>query len=195
MQIKKYVLADEGEVLKVLQPCLRQKLQERRMPEWSTGRIISADQPVPVITRESGGVYRRFLQVRGLPGADEMPRFDESIDYFNQKRGILPLAGFQIDYLSRNSADPFRSVWPAQRDQMFFIAGTYDWKPQSLQPDCFYPFVVRSGGGLHHTSYWEPLFIDPGEAQFWLEPLETRTSILRSRPFGYFAFGKRTEAA
>ena len=195
MQITKFVLADEGEVLKELQPHLRQKLQERRMPEWSTGRIISADQPVPVIIKESGGVYRRFLEVGGLPGVNEIPSFGEGIDYFNRKRGILPLAGFQIDYLTRKSTDPFRSVWRAQRDQMFFIAGKYDWKPQSQQPDCFYPTVVRSGGGLHHTSYWEPLFIDPCEAQFWLDPLENRTSILRSRPFGYFAFGKHTEAA
>jgi len=195
MKIVGYQYPDEGHVLASLQPHLWDKLNPRRKPEWITGRKVTADQPVPIITRESGGVYCRFLTVAGLPGLNEMPRLNTDIDVHNQKRGILPIASFVYDHLGRKPSAPYRTVRPGNGRDVFYIAGTYDLKPGSIEPDCFYPKLVRSSGGLGHVSLWEPLFIDPHQAQQWLNPWHNPDFDLKGRAFGFFQFGKTEQFA
>jgi len=195
MQIKSFKYPDEGRVLALLQPQLSDKLNPRRMPEWITGQRVTTDQPVPVIIRQPGGVYRRFLTIAGLPNINDLPQLHKDIDVHNQKRGILPIASFDYDHLNRTSSDPYGTIRPGNGQDVFFIAGTYDLKPGSFEPASFYPQLVRSSDGLGNTSPWEPFFIDPHQAQRWLSPWHNPDFELKGRPFGFFQFGKVEQVA
>jgi hypothetical protein len=195
MEIKNFVMTDEGQVLGQLQPYLNRTLNPHRMSNWVAGRRVLADQQMPVILKEPGGVYRRFLHVRGLPSASEMPQLTKEIDVHNQKRAIMPLAAFEYHVLSRKASDPYIAVKPAQQGRVFWVAGTYSLKPGSMEPDSFYPKLVRAAGGLGHASSWEPFFIDLEDAQCWLEPFVNRMIEPEGRPFEFFRFGKDDVAA
>lgn len=102
MEIMNVTLPDEGRVLALLQPYFDNKLNPRRMSEWIPGKQISVDEPVPMLIRHTGGDYRRFLNVRGLPGANEIPRFSANIDVHNLKRGVWPIAAFEYHHYLRS---------------------------------------------------------------------------------------------
>ena len=182
-------------MLEQLQPYLSRTLNPRRMSNWVAGRKVPADQQMPVILKEPDGIYRRLLQVCGLPSAGEMPQLIKDIDVHNQQRAIMPLAGFEYAVLDQKPFDPYRAVRPAQQGQVFWVAGTYNLKPGSMEPDSFYPKLVRAAGGLGHASRWEPLFIDVDDAQCWLEPFVNRRIEPKGRQFEFFQFGKGDVAA
>jgi len=190
MEIKNFVTTDEGQVLSQLQHHLNRTLNPRRMADWVAGRKVPADQQMPVILKMPGGVYRRFLHVRGLPSTNELPKLTKDIDVHNQKRAIMPLAGFEYAVLGQKPSDPYMAAWPPQQGRVFWIAGTYSFKPGSMEPDSFYPKLVRAGRGLGHASRWEPFFIDVEDAQCWLEPFVSRRIEPKGRPFGFFRLGK-----
>ena len=195
MQIKNVTLPDEGRVLALLQPYFNNKLNPRRNSEWVTGREVPTDQPVPMVVRQSSGVNRKFLKVGGLPEVNEWPTFNSDVDVHNDKRAILPIAQFQFDYSSRKSGQAYRTVRPGQGREMFFFFFTYDLKPGYIEPDRFYPKLVRTSGGLGHASVWEPLFIDPHETQRWLYPWHDPKFELRGRPFDFFKLGESARVA
>jgi len=102
----------------------------------------------------------------------------------------MPLAGFEYHVLSRKASDPYIAVRPAQQGRVLWVAGTYSFKPGSMEPDSFYPKLVRAGRGLGHASSWEPFFSDVEDAQCWLEPFVSRRIEPKGRPFGFFRLGK-----
>lgn len=128
MEIKNFVMTDEGQVLSQLQPHLNKKLNPRRMSDWVTDHKVPADQQMPVIFREPGGVYRRFLHVQGLPRINKLPQLTKDIDVHNQKRAIMPLSGFEYAVLGQKPSDRYMAAWPAQTDQVLWVAGTYSLK-------------------------------------------------------------------
>ena len=190
MEIKNFIMTDESQVLAQLEPHLNKPLNPRRTPAWVAGRKVPADQRMPVILKEPGGVYRRFLHVRGLPSAREMPQLTKDIDVHNQERAIMPLAGFEYAVLGQKPSDPYMAASPAQTDQVLWVAGTYSLKPGSIEPDSFYPKLVGAGRGLGRANRWEPFFIDVEDAQCWLEPFVHRRIEPEGRPFGFFHFDK-----
>ena len=144
-----------------------------------------------MLIRHAGGDYRRFLNVRGLPQANELPRFSTNIDVRNSKRGVLPISAFEYQHCFHKPADPPRAIRPGPGREIFWIAGTYDLKPGSLiERGCFYPKLVRSRDDLWNTSDWQTLFLDLHDVRRWLYPWHEPDFKLEGRLDGFFQFGR-----